>query len=555
MYGSWLEKDLQCWPPPPSSWGCGQQPSQRWPLSCPPSGWVRPKHHHWQRGCTRQWGWAPSSWEVTGMAITCCCGKCPIRSWHLWLSLTGSKKCSIFWNPWKLRPCTWLCNLMRTKGSSSSRSYREQWAFSSISTLWAFLLRPHSLLPSWHPWSRPSVIFKCRVLCILSLQGSFSIQRVSRVPVGTPTRVGQRVSSHLASKKRGSVAQSSIACSLGLFCLLWPLFITPPMSISTFALIYSFQRLRTCDNFSAVMATPQAIFTDLCARFELADAVRDQIVGMGISSLSEFRYYVTAAAELEALFITPIRDLDNRRLQLARLRHCWSATVAAEAQRESSSSTPLQLDEDECLPASQITGIRDMFWARYHLVYPPEFTPSDRVITKAQRALAKRSLEVIDLWQVRSIANQRIAQACCAGHLGWRWSWRGRSGPSASLLVHLPQPDEALLLVLGHGWTHEAGAAAHWSWECYYILHGLCAGAFGPPHALPVPSWVVGFEDPWEAASLSSWEPRPCRACRVGPSLSQFITELGPYHCSCVCGEGFPLGCASSTSSTSSPSC
>ena len=159
------------------------------------------------------------------------------------------------------------------------------------------------------------------------------------------------------------------------------------------------------------MATPQAIFTDLCARFELSDAVRDQIVSMGISSLSEFRYYVTTAAELEALFITPIRDLDNRRLQLARLRHCWSATVAAEAQRESSSSTPLQLDEDECLPASQITGIRDMFWARYHLVYPPEFTPSDRVITKAQRALAKRSLEVIDLWQVRSIANQRMTQA------------------------------------------------------------------------------------------------------------------------------------------------
>ena len=203
MYGSWLEKDLQRWPPPPSSWGCGQQPSQRWPLSYLPSGCVRPKHHPWQRGCTRQWGWAPSSWEVTGMAITCCCGKCPIRSWHRWLSLTGSKKCSIFWNPWRLRPCTWLCNLMRTKVFSSSRSYREQWAFSSISTLWAFLLRPHSLLPSWHPWSRPSVTSKCRVLCILSLQGSFSIQRVSRVPVGIPTRVGQRVSSHLASKKTG----------------------------------------------------------------------------------------------------------------------------------------------------------------------------------------------------------------------------------------------------------------------------------------------------------------------------------------------------------------
>ena len=240
MYGSWLERDLQCWPPPPSSWECGRQPSQRWPLSFPLSGWARLKHHHWQRGCTRQWGWAPSSWEVTGMAITCCCGKCPIRSWPLWLLLTGSKNFSIFWNPWKLRPCIWSCNLLRTKGSSSSRSYREQWAFSSISTPWAFPLRPHSLLHFWHPSSRPSVTFKCRAPCILSLQGSFSIQRVSRVPVGTPTRVGQRVSSHLASKRRGSVAQSSSACTFGFFYLRRPVSITLLISISTFVFTYSF---------------------------------------------------------------------------------------------------------------------------------------------------------------------------------------------------------------------------------------------------------------------------------------------------------------------------
>eukprot|EP00438_Fugacium_kawagutii_P003196 Skav218041 [mRNA] locus=scaffold214:640892:642988:+ [translate_table: standard] len=53
--------------------------------------------------------------------------------------------------------------------------------------------------------------------------------------------------------------------------------------------------------------------------------------------------------------------------------------------------------------------LREIFWARYKVVFPPEFTPSDRLLTKAQRALTKRSLEVADLWQVRSIANQRMA--------------------------------------------------------------------------------------------------------------------------------------------------
>lgn len=79
--------------------------------------------------------------------------------------------------------------------------------------------------------------------------------------------------------------------------------------------------------------------------------------------------------------------------------------MAAEQQRGGSSSTPLTLDEDECLPPAQRAGIRELFWARYHLVFPPEFTPGDRLLTKAQRALQKRSLEVMDVWQVRSIVN------------------------------------------------------------------------------------------------------------------------------------------------------
>ena len=67
------------------------------------------------------------------------------------------------------------------------------------------------------------------------------------------------------------------------------------------------------------------MFTELCARFQLEDAVKEQIIATGVSTLSEFRHVVTQSSELEGAFITPIQaNLANARLQLARLRNCWS---------------------------------------------------------------------------------------------------------------------------------------------------------------------------------------------------------------------------------------
>eukprot|EP00438_Fugacium_kawagutii_P015959 Skav227096 [mRNA] locus=scaffold199:6515:11398:+ [translate_table: standard] len=159
------------------------------------------------------------------------------------------------------------------------------------------------------------------------------------------------------------------------------------------------------------MATPLEIFTDLCTRFKIHEAIRDQIIKLGITSLSEFRYYVSAIDELEGAFVNPVKDkLENAPLQLSRVRHCWTATCVAESSRDDrGSAAPLQLDGEALLPSAQLTNIRDVFWARYKLVFPPDYTPSDRMLTKAQRALAKRSLEVIDMWQVRSISSQRLA--------------------------------------------------------------------------------------------------------------------------------------------------
>lgn len=67
-----------------------------------------------------------------------------------------------------------------------------------------------------------------------------------------------------------------------------------------------------------------AIFAELCQRFELADVVKDKILDLGITSLSEFRFFVASSDELEGLFVTPIRaNLENPRIQLARYCCSW----------------------------------------------------------------------------------------------------------------------------------------------------------------------------------------------------------------------------------------
>ena len=58
-----------------------------------------------------------------------------------------------------------------------------------------------------------------------------------------------------------------------------------------------------------------AVFAELCARFQIEDAVRDQIVNTGVTTLSEFRPYVTTSGELEGAFIAPIQANLNARLQ------------------------------------------------------------------------------------------------------------------------------------------------------------------------------------------------------------------------------------------------
>ena len=100
-------------------------------------------------------------------------------------------------------------------------------------------------------------------------------------------------------------------------------------------------------------------------------------------------------------FVTPVeKDLANPRLEAARLKHAWAAMVAQEATSSTLSMDPV--DEDELLPTVQLADMKAAFLKRYKVSFVPEQQPSERLLSKLRRALART---------VRSMFNQRMAVA------------------------------------------------------------------------------------------------------------------------------------------------
>ena len=135
-------------------------------------------------------------------------------------------------------------------------------------------------------------------------------------------------------------------------------------------------------------------------------------MGLGCQTLSDFRYYVQDEGELQASILDKCGEpLKSDRIQLARLRHAWAACVQFEKSREQQQSLPQTESDDTLLPQSDLQALKLSFFQRYHLKYPPELTPSDRLISKLARQLRRRSLEVQDLSKVHSLAYQRTHPA------------------------------------------------------------------------------------------------------------------------------------------------
>ena len=160
-------------------------------------------------------------------------------------------------------------------------------------------------------------------------------------------------------------------------------------------------------------AAARVIFEKLAADFSFDLKLVDKFLALGLTNLSDFRFFVHSETEIEAAFVTGVEGLTNPRVQVARLRHAWSSCVANEKVDEAKKQQAASKEEDEeaPLPAPKLATMKDVFWARYHLCLTPEEWPSDRLVSKLFKAVEKRTLEVTDLWQVKSMLHQKTHSA------------------------------------------------------------------------------------------------------------------------------------------------
>ena len=160
-------------------------------------------------------------------------------------------------------------------------------------------------------------------------------------------------------------------------------------------------------------AASRAIFEKLAADFNFDVKIVDKFLALGLTDLSDFRFFVHSENEIEAAFVTGVDGLTNPRVQVARLRHAWSSCVANDKVDEVKKQQAATKEEDEesPLPAPKLATMKDVFWNRYHLCLTPGEWPSDRLVSKLFKAIDKRQLEVADLWVVKSQLHQKTASA------------------------------------------------------------------------------------------------------------------------------------------------
>eukprot|EP00435_Cladocopium_sp_Y103_P033844 s1798_g8.t1 len=153
-------------------------------------------------------------------------------------------------------------------------------------------------------------------------------------------------------------------------------------------------------------ADARATFEELQKLYGFDEKIVGKLVDAGLTSLSEFRFFCKDEEDVVTTFVTPL-GLENERLQGAKLKRAWNAVVTAEKARETSQVEGVALEEDECLPASSLTNMKELFWKRYHWLPPPEQQPSDKLLSKVKRSLEKRNVEVLNMFQVKSLTTQR----------------------------------------------------------------------------------------------------------------------------------------------------
>ena len=120
----------------------------------------------------------------------------------------------------------------------------------------------------------------------------------------------------------------------------------------------------------AAKGKPADLFAALCTEFKIDQAVGGYFVGeaIGLESLEDFAHYFSSEAEI-AETVKKIPDLGHRELNISRLRQAWDAAKKGLSAADTRKRRGIDdADIDNVLPAPELTGLKNDFYARCGLV-------------------------------------------------------------------------------------------------------------------------------------------------------------------------------------------
>ena len=150
----------------------------------------------------------------------------------------------------------------------------------------------------------------------------------------------------------------------------------------------------------------------MCDQFSIDDKVGKFLVStLGLDNIHDFRTLVTTSADLEDKVISKVDGLQFKDRNLSRLRQAWDGICAsvkeAEALKRKGNEDP---DLDTLLGTPELDNLKSYFWKRYHVVYPANIEPSDFLVSRVHKEMAKRLLQVHSVYKVRNWTHQLKAE-------------------------------------------------------------------------------------------------------------------------------------------------
>ena len=105
--------------------------------------------------------------------------------------------------------------------------------------------------------------------------------------------------------------------------------------------------------------------------------------------------------------VADIKDISVM-LQTSRLKQAWlgvkkAGAVADDAKRKGDAGE----DFDTLLPREVLESGAEKFWTLYHMKWHASVEPSEYLISKCVKRLGSRTVQVDNMWQVKTLVNQQ----------------------------------------------------------------------------------------------------------------------------------------------------